>query len=106
VAGVSFSRGSVAVRSPDKREAPEGTGADATYTIATANFTTSTTRTDNTSAFGAMLERPVTSSRTCEGPGCWCHIGASTAWPIGHFDALARMSRQIRALEIAQGVQI
>jgi hypothetical protein len=91
---------------PDKRTTPEGSGADATtYTITASNSTASTTRTEG-SAFGAMLERPVTSSRTCEGPGCWCHIGASTAWPIGHFDELARMTRQIRALEIAQGVQI
>jgi hypothetical protein len=89
---------------PGKRKAPEGTGADATtYRITGADSNTSTTRTEG-SSYGLMLDRPVTTSRTCEGLGCWCHIGASQSWALTHLDEMARMAREVRAIDIAQGV--
>ena len=89
---------------PDKRKAPEGTGADATtYSITSPNSNTNPTRTEG-SSFGVMLDRPVTTSRTCEGFGCWYHVGTTVIWPLDHFDEMARMARGIRLLEIAGGV--
>ena len=67
---------------PDKRKAPEGTGADATtYSITSPNSNTNPTRTEG-SSFGVMLDRPVTTSRTCEGFGCWYHVGTTVIWPL------------------------
>jgi hypothetical protein len=89
---------------PGKRKAPEGTGADATtYSLTSPNHTTATT-TDNATAYGVMLDRPVTTSRTCAGEFCWCHVGATIAWPFDHHQEMARIFREIRTLEIAGGV--
>jgi len=88
----------------EKREPGLGTRADATtYTITSPNSNTSTTRTEG-SSFGVMLDRPVTTSRTCAGEFCWCHVGATIAWPFDHQQEMARIFREIRTLEIAGGV--
>lgn len=89
---------------PGKRKAPEGTGADATtYSLTSPNHTTATT-TDNAAAYGVMLDSPLTTTRTCAGAYCWCRVGSEVAWPLSHHDEMARMTRQIRRLEISGGV--
>ena len=50
----------------------------------------------------AILLTPV-STRTC-GSECWCHTGSSISWPYPHEAFLGEMFRQIRILEISQGV--
>jgi hypothetical protein len=90
---------------PDKRKTPEGTGADATtYSITSPNCNSASTTTTSSSGFGVLADRPITTTRRCEGWGCWCHVGAGSSWPFDHFDELARMTREIRALEISEGV--
>jgi hypothetical protein len=60
--------------------------------------------TDNATAFGAMLTRPLTTTRTCNGAYCWCRFGPSIAWPLDHYDEMARMARDLRGIEIGGGV--
>jgi hypothetical protein len=62
--------------------------------------TTSTTQTSS----GSVDVVRLTTTRRCGGWGCWCHIGADVSWPMSHWDEMARMARQIRALEISQGL--
>jgi len=89
---------------PGKRKAPVLSGAAATtYSITGADSNTNTTATEG-SSFGAMLDREPTTTRTCAGAGCWCHIGATVAWPLDHDQEMARLFREIRKFEIAGGV--
>jgi hypothetical protein len=59
---------------------------------------------DAAASYGLMMDRPLTTTRTCAGEFCWCHVGATVAWPIDHNDELARIFREIRSLEVAGGV--
>jgi len=90
---------------PGKRKAPEGTGADATtYNLTTSPKSSSGTTTTDAASYGVMLDRPITTTRTCAGEFCWCHVGATVAWPLDHDQEMARMFREIRSLELAGGV--
>jgi hypothetical protein len=60
--------------------------------------------TDSAGAYGVMMDRPLTTTRTCAGRFCWCHVGSTVAWPLDHHDEMARMAREIRRLEVSQGV--
>jgi hypothetical protein len=60
--------------------------------------------TDNASAFGAMMNRPLTTTRRCAGAYCWCRVGAAVVWPLDRLDEMRRMARAIRRIEVAEGV--
>jgi hypothetical protein len=62
-----------------------------------------TTLTSNDSSTAtAIMDRPST-TRTCSDI-CWCHTGSSITWPYPHEAFLGEMFRQIRLLEITEGV--
>lgn len=86
---------------PPTSEAPEPTPEGPTTTDI-KNLTP--TRTENASGFGLLMDRPLTTTRRCEGWGCWCHVGAEIVWPLSHDQEMQRMARAIRTIEIAQGV--
>jgi hypothetical protein len=69
-------------------------------------FTTDSTPTDtvNATAFGVMWDRPLTTTRTCGGVDCWCHVGAAIPSPLTHEGELQRLASAIRRLEVAQGM--
>lgn len=84
---------------PEKARGPAANRAPKTATISTKNPST-----DGGSVYGAMMDRPLTTTRRCEGQFCWCRAGSEIAWPLSHDDELEWMAREIRSLEIAGGV--
>jgi hypothetical protein len=54
--------------------------------------------------YGVMFDRPLTTTRTCGGELCWCHTGATVTWPYPHEAFMGEMFRQIRFLEVREGV--
>jgi hypothetical protein len=90
----------------DRPQAPATTntqqGQD--YTTRQTKVQTVLTSSPSTSGAAAVDVIMFTTSRTCSGSGCWCHIGATIAWPLSHQDEMARMAREVRAIDIAQGV--
>jgi len=55
-------------------------------------------------SFGMRLDRPLTTTRTCAGEFCWCHVGREVPYP--HWQYMDTLAREIRKLDILQGVQL
>ena len=95
---------------PAKKSAPGPQTGSAENISVTVDHTPQTT-TDNAAAFGAAVERKLTTTtRRCEGAYCWCRASATivpnTEVPNLHWAWRQRMDAlavRIRSLEIEQG---
>jgi hypothetical protein len=94
--------GTRAAATPSSTQGPSYTAGQATVQISGPDGAPVTTTTS--SGFGEMANRRLTTTRRCEGWACWCHVGATGAWPLDHYDEMARMAREIRRIEIVGGV--
>jgi hypothetical protein len=60
--------------------------------------------------YGLMFDRPLSTTRTCGGPTCWCHIGriapstTSSGFYWDHRAYMDSMANRIRYLEVREGV--
>jgi hypothetical protein len=70
------------------------------------DYNTTTTTQTSSSGSGSVGIVRLTTTRRCDGSRCWCRIGDGLAWPMSHWDEMQRMARQIRRLEISQGVML
>jgi hypothetical protein len=67
---------------------------------ASATATATATATSNSST--AIMDGPST-TRTCSDV-CWCHAGSSTTWPYPHWQYKDTLHREIRLLEMSEGL--
>jgi hypothetical protein len=60
--------------------------------------------------YGVMFDRPLTTTRTCGGSTCWCHIGGSapsmtsSGFYWDHRRYMDSMANRIRYIEVREGV--